>query len=100
MKAELLLRRRVVLAPHVFAELVIWRLPEPLRNSVHRFKYRLALVCTGICLLRYDIEAGKGDHRHWGDQEMPHRFETVERLVAAFQRDSQRMREENERCRS
>ena len=27
-------------------------------------KYRLALVVDGLCVLRYDNETGKGDHRH------------------------------------
>jgi Family of unknown function (DUF6516) len=32
----------------------------------YRFKYRLALVADGICVLRYDNETGKNDHRHRG----------------------------------
>ena len=29
---------------------------------MHGFKYRLAFVVNGVCVLRYDNEAGKGDH--------------------------------------
>ena len=64
MKAELLLDERQVLAEDLFAELVIWRLPESAHGSRHRFKYRFALVADGECVLRYDNEIGKGDHRH------------------------------------
>jgi hypothetical protein len=32
----------------------------------HELWYRLALVVGGKCVLRYDNEAGKGDHRHVG----------------------------------
>nr|WP_235610835.1 DUF6516 family protein [Bordetella sp. H567] len=41
----------------------------------------------GVCVLRYDNEAGKGDHRHIGDQEVPYAVTTPERLIADFWRD-------------
>jgi hypothetical protein len=47
-------------------ELVLWRLPKQLDGSEHAFKYRLAYVVRGECVLRYDNEVGKGDHRHFG----------------------------------
>jgi hypothetical protein len=53
MKAELLLDERYVLAERVFVEIVVWRLPRPARGSAHPFKYRLALVEKGVCVLRY-----------------------------------------------
>ena len=59
MKAELLIDERHVLDARTFVEIVVWRLPRPARSSVHRFKYRLALVADGICVLRYDNEAGR-----------------------------------------
>lgn len=61
----------------------------------HSFKYRLAYVVNGECVLRYDNEAGKGDHRHWGDMESRYRFTTPERLIADFQRDIERWDHEN-----
>jgi hypothetical protein len=67
MKGELLLDERHVLDVGTFVEIVIWQLPRPARGSLHRFKYRLALVVDGVCVLRYDNEAGKGDHRHIRD---------------------------------
>ncbi|MCP5110120.1 MAG: hypothetical protein GY953_04720 [bacterium] len=62
MGAELLLRQRVVVAADAFVELVIWRVPEPVPPSTHEFKYGLAYVVGGRCVLRYDNERGKGDH--------------------------------------
>ena len=47
-------------------------------GSVHRFKYALAYVVAGVCVLRYDNEAGKGDHRHAGGVETEYRFTTLE----------------------
>ena len=62
MRADLLLQRRVVTAPDAFVEIVIWRVPQPVAPSAHEFKYRLAYVVCGECVLRFDNERGKGDH--------------------------------------
>jgi uncharacterized protein DUF6516 len=59
-----------------FVEIVVWRLPRSVRASAHGFKYRLALVENGVCVIRYDNEAGKGDHRHLGNTEEIYEFTT------------------------
>ena len=69
MKAVQLVSNRVVYSGSAFADLVLWRLPKPLKGSAHAFKYRLAYVVRGECVLRYDNEVGKGDHRHFGKKE-------------------------------
>jgi hypothetical protein len=74
MKAELLMNERHVLDARAFVEIVVWRLDQPVRGSIHRFKYRLALVADSVCVLRYDNEAGKGDHRHLGSAETRYKF--------------------------
>jgi hypothetical protein len=70
--------------------LVIWETPEPIPPCRHRFKYRLAYVIDGVCVVRYDNERGKGDHRHLGDYEEPYDFTTPERLIADFRADVSR----------
>jgi hypothetical protein len=45
--------------------------------------------------LRYDNEAGKGDHRHFGEKESAYVFMTPEQLVADFQKDIARWNHEN-----
>ena len=97
MKAVALARRRVVLAPDAFVEIVVWRLDEPLSLSLHRFKYRLAYVVQGECVLRYDNERGKGDHRHVGSREEPYPFTTPERLLSDFETDVRRWNHEHGR---
>jgi hypothetical protein len=87
MPAEPLLDERHVLSETAFAELVIWRVPAPVRGSAHESRYRLALVADGKCVLRYDNEAGKGDHRHLGDKEQEYRFKSAEQLLADFWTD-------------
>ena len=84
MKAELLLKERLVLSNRAFVEIVIWQVPEPVSGSLHEFRYRLAYVVNGVCVLRYDNEAGKGDHKHDRETEAPHKFTDVETLQADF----------------
>jgi len=95
MKAVELISTRVIYSEELFAELVLWRLPEPIKGSSHHFKYRLAYVVSGTCVLRYDNETGKGDHRHFGGKEMAYTFKTPEKLLADFQRDIERWNHEN-----
>ncbi|MCQ8782252.1 toxin-antitoxin system TumE family protein [Mangrovibrevibacter kandeliae] len=87
MKATLLLRERRQIASNAFTEAKIWHVPQSLRGSGHRLKYSLALVVDGVCVLRYDNEAGKGDHRHVGSSETAYVFETPERLMQDFLKD-------------
>ncbi|MEJ7137939.1 toxin-antitoxin system TumE family protein [Amphibiibacter pelophylacis] len=95
MKATLIARTRIVYAANSFSELVLWQVPAPVPGSVHGFKYRLAYVVDAACVVRYDNEVGKGDHRHFGDTETPDTFSTPERLMADFQKDIERWNNEN-----
>ena len=95
MRARLLVDQRIILSDCEFAESVVWEVPEPVRGSGHDLKYRLAFVVNGECVVRYDNEAGKGDHRHAGSQERAYRFESIEKLLADFERDIARWRDEN-----
>ena len=72
------------LTDRVTAEMVIWIVPQPVKGSTHRYKYRLALIVDDICVLRYDNEAGKGDHRHVGPREFAYDFRDVEQLKVDF----------------
>ena len=95
MKAVVLIRTRIVYSTTAFAELVLWPLSKPFARCTHRFKYRLAYVVRGTCVLRYDNEAGKGDHRHYGGKELAYTFSNPENLIAAFQADIERWNHEN-----
>ena len=88
-------RRRIVYSTRSFAELVLWRLPTPVRGSAHGFKYRFAYVVDSVCVVRYDNEVGKGDHRHFGASENVYEFSTPERLMVDFQNDIARWNDEN-----
>ena len=95
MKAVKLISTRIIYSESAFAELVLWHLPESLVGCSHEFKYRLAYVVCGECVLRYDNESGKGDHRHFHGKESVYKFTTPEQLVKDFQNDIERWNNEN-----
>ncbi len=86
-----------MLAVDAFVEIRVWRLPQPLPPSDHNYKYRLAYIVAGNCVLRYDNERGKGDHRHLGQEESPYFFSSPEQLLADFNREIMRWNHENGR---
>lgn len=91
MRATLIEKSRTVISDTAFFEVVLWYLPSPVPGSTHPFKYRLALVVNGECVLRYDNERGKGDHRHIGDREEPVAFTSLDALFDAFRADMERI---------
>ena len=84
MGATLLLRTRIIYSEVAFAELVLWRVSAALQGSKHAYKYRLAYVINEQCVLRYDNEAGKGEHRHYAGKESAYAFTDPDKLIAAF----------------
>jgi len=97
MQAQPLIRRRIVLAVDAFVEVVVWRTANGVPPSPHPFKYRLAYVVRGRCVLRYDNERGKGDHRHYDGAESEYAFSTPDRLMADFEADITRWNHEHGR---
>ena len=95
MKATLLVHTRIIYTATAFVELVLGRVPQPVAGSAHSFKYRLAYIVRGVCILRYDNEPGKGDHRHFDGAESVYPFTTPDQLIADFQRDMARWNDEN-----
>ena len=95
MEALELKRTRIVYSDVAFAELVLWQLPKASPGLAHRFKYRLAYVARGVCVLRYDNEAGKGDHRYSKGKESAYAFAEPAGLIAAFEADIARWNRED-----
>lgn len=93
-KAELLLNERHQLNVESFVELRVWRVPQPVLGSSHDLKYALAYIVAGACVLRYDNEAGKDDHRHLGAIQKNYSFTTAAKLLADFWSDVDRWRPE------
>ena len=87
MSAQLLFKDKFIYADGAIREMVIWRLPGAENERPQGLKYSLFYGHPGSCLVRYDNERGKGDHRHAGDQETPYRFTSVEQLIQDFKTD-------------
>ncbi len=94
MKARLLLNERHPLRADAFVSLQVWAVPEAVRGSAHVYKYSLAFVVGAVCVLRFDNEAGKGDHKHVGATEAPYRFTTPGQLLSDFWREVDQWRPE------
>ena len=83
----------VLLSDGAVLEMVIWRVPEPVKGSSHDFKYRLVYGRDGERIVGYDNERRiKGDHRHLEGREEPYAFTTVDVLVRDFLADVQKRR--------
>ena len=96
MPAELVIDERHPFPDGIsFAHIRIWKVPQPVEGSGHCYKYSLVYVVEGRCVLRYDNERGKGDHRHWNDSETDYAFTSMEKLLADFRDDITRWRDEN-----
>lgn len=87
MKAKLLIHERRLVAEGAFVEMAVWQVAAGVPGSAHSFKYRLAFVVNGVCVLRYDNKTGKGDHKHVGGKQSPYTFSTPARLLADFWND-------------
>ncbi len=90
MRARQVFRYRAVQSD-VMVEMVIWALQQTSAERQHGLKYRLYCGRGKICVVRYDNEAGKGDHRHYGEREEPYRFESLEKLLEDFRNDCARL---------
>ena len=65
--------------------MVLWQLPHKTPDRPHGLKYRLDYgLGDGTCLVRFDNESDKGDHKRLGSQAESYRFIDVETLVADF----------------
>jgi hypothetical protein len=93
MEAELIYHEKFVYADGAIREMILWRLSATSPERPHGLKYRLYYgLPDGTCVIRYDNETGKGDHRHLGGREEPYRFESVEAMVTDFLRDTENLR--------
>lgn len=88
MKAKLIFREKNLLEDGCIVELVLWELPQKSQDRPHGFKYRLYFGDSeGNCLVRYDNESGKGDHKHIGEKETPYEFVDRDKLIEDFYHD-------------
>ena len=94
MKAWIVRRSKNVLSDGAILEMVIWRLPHPIADCAHPYRYRLFYGRDGARIVGYDNERGKGDHCHRDGQERSYRFTTVETLIEDFLAEVRKRRAE------
>lgn len=92
MEAKLLFTDKFIYKDGAIREMVIWRLPKDDTERPHGLKYSLYYGFPNQCLVRYDNERGKGDHRHYDDQEEAYTFISIRQLVADFKTDIEQLR--------
>ena len=85
MAARLLYREKYIYSDGAIREMILWQLPVKTPDRPHGLKYRLYYgLKDGTCIVRFDNESGKGDHKHVGGREEDYLFSNVETLVADF----------------
>lgn len=87
MKARLVSRYDRVIGDDEVLHVVVWEVSTPVFGSAHRYKYSFAYVCDDVCVVRYDNERGKGDHRHIDDEETRYEFNGIGQIETDFVRD-------------
>lgn len=90
MKATQLFRR-ILKQGDIQIEMVVWALPKATSDRPHGLKYRLYCGRLGKCVVRYDNETGKGDHRHYGEKEDAYLFVSLPMLIEDFKNDCTRL---------
>ena len=86
MKAMLLFHSKTNDANGNITEIRIWRVTVT-GHTPYGFKYSLVYIERGVRIIGYDIERGKGDHRHFDGEETPYCFVDVDTLMEDFSRD-------------
>lgn len=83
--------RRILKQGDIRIEMVVWALPKATPDRPHGLKYRLYCGRLGECVVRYDNETGKGDHRHYGEKEDVYLFSSLPGLIEDFKNDCTRL---------
>ena len=91
MKARRIFYDKTLLPDGSIVEMVIWQLPSPSDDRPHGLKYRLFYGRDAKRIVGYDNERGKGDHKHLLGVEKRYKFISVEKLIADFLADIERI---------
>jgi hypothetical protein len=93
--AKLVYQNKLIYSDGSIMQIVIWKLPKRTSERPHGLKYRLYYGDSdGNCIIRYDNEVGKGDHKHHYDQQQDYEFVTAKKLIEDFLKDINEARSE------
>ena len=92
-KATLILDSKTILADGRLIQRKIWQLANPDSSHKHGFKYSLYCGNSGVTIVRYDNEIGKGDHKHVGraEVEIVYIYKSIQQLLIDFESDIERL---------
>ena len=85
-EVELLIHDKVKDRYGGIVEIKIWLVPKS-TDKPYGYKYSLVYIKHGKRILGYDNAEGKGDHRHYGNEETHYKFTNVKKLFDDFYRD-------------
>jgi hypothetical protein len=86
MKADLIRHSKITDDIGNTVEIRLWRVP-PTQDKPDGFKYSLVYIVAGQRVIGYDNAEGKGDHRHYGGNEVPYKFISLRKLADDFLAD-------------
>ena len=97
-RASIVFEAKRVLENGAIVQAKIWKLPAPTPERPHGLKYSLFYGRPGLRIIGYDNEAGKGDHRHYGETEERYEFVSLDKLLEDFDLDIEKevQRERNQ----
>ena len=72
----------------------MWQLPRTSLERPHVLKYSLFYGHDGQSIVGHDNERGKGDHKHLRALDFRYKFESVDKMIADFLHDIERMKNE------
>lgn len=96
MNAKRIFYDKAVLPDGCILEMTIWQLPAASPERQHGLKYSMFYGREGERIVGYDNERGKGDHKHIREAETRYKFVNVEKLVADFLADVEKIRGEHD----
>ena len=94
MKAELIFHDKVMEKDRSIIEVKIWAVPLSSGNP-YGYKYSMVYIKDGKRIFGYDNAKAKGDHRHYGGEEEPYKFKSINRLFEDFYQDLRRFKHES-----
>jgi hypothetical protein len=86
MKADLIRHNKITDDIGNTIVIKLWKVP-PTPDKPYGFKYSLVYIVAGQRVIGYDNAEGKGDHRHYGEKEMPYKFVSLRKLADDFLAD-------------
>lgn len=92
MRAELIEHSIIIDELGNTIEMKLWRLPRPIKDKPHGYKYSLVYIVEDERIIGYDNAESKGDHRHLRGTEKSYKFIEVWKLIQDFYKDIEKFK--------